>query len=93
MRSVGAREFKNRMGRYMRAVGRGEILLVGKRGKPLAKVIPPEAVVSPESTFMKKLKELEAQGKIRLGTGKFKEFRPVRIKGKPISQTVIEDRR
>jgi len=91
MRSVGAREFKNRMGRYMRAVQEGQTLLVVKRGKPLAKVIPPEEATG--SGLMDKLKELEAQGKVRLGAGKFKDFRPVRIKGKPISETVIEDRR
>jgi prevent-host-death family protein len=93
MQRVGAREFKNRMARYMRAVGNGETLLVVRHGKPVAKVVPPDDTARPESPYMKRLMELEAQGKVRLGTGRFQDFRPVKIKGKPISKTVIEDRR
>jgi prevent-host-death family protein len=93
MRSVGAREFKNRMGRYIRAVQTGESLLLVKRGAPVAKVIPADDAPDTESPVMKRLKELEAQGKIRLGTGRFRKFRPIRIKGKLLSQTIIENRR
>jgi len=38
MKSVGSREFKNRRGRYMKAVRRGQSLLLTERGKPVAKV-------------------------------------------------------
>jgi hypothetical protein len=39
------------------------------------------------------LKQLEAEGKIRLGKGGFSKFRPVKIRGKSASQTLLEDRR
>ncbi len=42
MQRVGSREFKNRLGRYLRAVRNGQTLLVTDRGKPVAKVCPPE---------------------------------------------------
>lgn len=92
MEKVGSREFKNRMGRYIRAVRDGKALVLTNRGNPLVKIVPLDETAA-EPSLMEKLKELEAEGKIRLGTGRFKKVRPVKIKGKPISQTIIEDRR
>ncbi len=93
MQRVGSREFKNRMGRYLLAVRQGETLLVTDRGKPVAKVSPPDQEVSPEPTVMDILKRLEAEGKLRLAKEPLGKFRPVKMKGKPASQTIIEDRR
>lgn len=92
MEKVGSREFKNRMGRYIRAVRNGNALVLTSRGNPLVKIVPLDETAT-EPSLMERLKKLQAEGKIRLGTGRFKKFRPVKIKGKPISQTIIEDRR
>lgn len=92
MEKVGSREFKNRMGRYIRAVRNGNALVLTNRGNPLVKIVPLDDTAA-EPSVMEKLKQLEAAGKIRLGSGRFKKCRPVKIKGKPISQTIIEDRR
>jgi prevent-host-death family protein len=93
MRKVGSREFKNRIAAYMDEVHKGDTLLVTRRGKPLVKVIPPDPETTLEPTLMDVLKKLEMEGKIRLATGRLGKFRPVKIRGKSASQTLLEDRR
>jgi prevent-host-death family protein len=93
MRKVGSREFKNRAGTYMDQAHKGNALLVTKRGKPLVKVVPPDPEIASEPTLMDMLKRLEAEGKIRLGKRPLGKFRAIKIKGKPASQTLLEDRR
>ena len=93
MQKVGSREFKNRLGRYLGAVRKGQTLLITDRGTPVAKVSPPDQNADGELTFSEVLKKLEAEGKIRLPKRPLGRFRPVKIKGKPLSQTILEDRR
>lgn len=40
MATVGARELKNRLGRYLRQVQGGETILVTERGRPVAELRP-----------------------------------------------------
>ena len=93
MEKVGSREFKNRLGRYLRAVRKGQTLLVTDRGKPVAKVSPPDENGDSELTFSDVLKKLEAEGKIRLPKRPLRKFRAVPTRGKLASQMIIEDRR
>jgi prevent-host-death family protein len=93
MQKVGSREFKNRLGRYLSAVRRGETLLVTDRGKPVAKVVPPDQDLLSKPSFEEVLKRLQAEGAIRLAKGRLGPFKPVRSRGKSLSQTIIEDRR
>ena len=93
MRKVGSREFKNRVGQYMDEVSKGRPLLVTKRGKHLVKVLPPDPESTPEPALMDVLRRLEAEGKIRLGKRPLGKFRAIKIKGKPASETLLEDRR
>jgi len=93
MRRIGSREFKNRLGRYLLAVRKGQTLLITDRGKPVARVSPLDQNVDSELTISDVLKKLEAEGKIRLPKRPLGRFRPVKIKGKPASQTILEDRR
>ena len=92
MRTVGSRELKNRLGRYLGLVGRGETIIVTDRGKPVARLVPPEP--EPETTYSVRdlLKRLEAEGHLRRGTRPFRRFKPIRVKGKPMSQMILEDR-
>lgn len=92
MKKVGCRELKNRQGHYMKRVRRGETLLVTARGKTIARLEPARDGSPGEITLDERLRELEAQGHLRLGTRPFEPFRPVRAKGKPASQMIIEDR-
>ena len=92
MRTVGSRELKNRLGRYLGLVGKGETIIVTDRGKPVARLVPAEP--EPKATYSIEdvLKRLEAEGHLRRGTGKFRPFKPIRVKGKPLSQMILEDR-
>jgi prevent-host-death family protein len=93
MRRVGSREFKNRMGKYLRAVRQGHTLIITDRGKPVAQLGPAPAEDPDSNNLEKRLRELEAQGLIRLARRPMKSFRPVPSRGKPASQMLIEDRR
>ena len=92
MKTVGSRGLKNRLGRYLGMVGKGETIIVTDRGKPVARLLPP----IPPSTLAvgeeEILAQLEAEGHIRRGTRRFRKFKPIRVKGKPMSQIIIEDR-
>lgn len=92
MRTVGSRELKNRLGAYLKLVGKGETLIVTDRGKPVARIVPADAAQVESKTLDQVLKEMEAKGHLRLGTRPFRRFKPVRTKGKPASQMIIEDR-
>jgi prevent-host-death family protein len=81
------------MGRYLKEVRSGRSLLIINRGKPVAKVIPPDEAQSDEPNLMKRLQELEAQGLIRLAKRPLSKFRAIPSRGKSASQMIIEDRR
>jgi len=93
MRKVGSREFKNRMGRYLLAVRKGQSILITDRGRPVAKVIPPDPEDGLTDSVEKRLKELEAQGLIRLAKRPMRSFKAIPSRGKPASKMIIEDRR
>ena len=93
MQKVGSREFKNRLGRYLLAVRRGKTLLVTDRGKPVAKVSPPDEENTHSLTFEEVLRRLDAEGQIRLAKRPLSKFRAIPSRGKPASQMIIEDRR
>ena len=93
MRKVGSREFKNRMGRYLREVRLGRSLVITDRGEPVAKVVPPDEDKTEQSGLTERLKELEAQGLIRLAKRPLSKFRAIPSRGKSASEMIIEDRR
>lgn len=93
MKTVGSREFKNRMGRYMKAVRKGQSLLLTDRGKPIAKVVPPDPVPGSEPTLTDILKRLEAEGKLRLAKRPLSKFRAIPSRGKSASEMILEDRK
>jgi prevent-host-death family protein len=92
MKTVGSRELKNRLGRYLGLVRKGESILVTDRGKPVAHIVPPSPAHGDTDGSDEILKRLEAEGHLRLGTRPFKRFKPVRIKGKPASKIILDDR-
>jgi prevent-host-death family protein len=92
MKTVGSRELKNRLGRYLGLVRKGEALLLTDRGRPFARIVPLNSSQEGAPSLEEVLKQLEAEGNLRLGSGKFKPFKPVRVKGKPLSKMILEDR-
>jgi prevent-host-death family protein len=93
MQRIGSREFKNRMGRYMRAVRQGQTLILTERGKAVARVSPEKEALGDPDDLNQRLRELEKQGLIRLPLKGLPKFRPIKSKGRPASRMIIEDRR
>jgi prevent-host-death family protein len=93
MRKIGSREFKNRLGRYLSAVRKGQSLLITDRGEPVAKVSPPDQEEKPEKALEDRLRELDASGLIRLAKRPVRSFKALPSRGKSASEMLIEDRR
>ena len=92
MKTVGSRELKNRLGRYLGLVSKGETIIVTDRGKPVARLVPPVSDSDKTYSVDDLLRRLEAEGHLRRGTRPFRRFKPIRVKGKPMSQIILEDR-
>ena len=93
MISVGVRQLKNSLTRYLRLVDQGQALLVTNRNQVVAVLKKPDRNSAP--TLEEKLAALVAEGKLLPAAkpGPFKPFKPVRVKGQPVSKAIIEDRR
>jgi len=91
MTTAGIRELKARLSEYIGKVRKGETVVVTARGKAVAMLTPP-VQPSPER---KRLEQLAAEGKIILGTGnrRLGLEKPIRTRGKPLSEIIIEERR
>lgn len=88
-KNVGAREFKTRLGMYLRRVQRGATLVVTERGRPVAEVRPIQDVDDEDS----RLNELVALGIVsRVSTMPLKRFKPIPVKGRTVSEALVEDR-
>lgn len=89
--SVGSRELKTRLGTYLRRVRRGATLVITDRGEPVAELRPVTNGVSPEDAG---LDALEALGAVtRSKAARLASVRPIRSKGRPVSEAVIEGRK
>lgn len=85
MITVGVRDLKNSLTRYLRFVERGESVLITNRSQPVAVLTKPDR----HSPLVPGGRKAVARQRLRT----FKPFTPVRIKGKPVSRLIIEDRR
>ena len=92
MRAVGSRELRSRLGRYLRLVGKGETIIVTERGKPVARLVPLSPRQGESVGVEDVLQPVEAEGHFRRGTRPFKRVKPIRLKGKPVSQMILEHR-
>jgi prevent-host-death family protein len=91
--TVGVRELKNRLTHYLRRARQGEEVIVTERGKPVAILQSLEKAAHPTS-LEARLAQLAARGLVILPTAKRRRrFRPIKIAGPPLSQTILEDRR
>jgi len=86
MISVGIKELKEKLSGYVNKVRHGEEIIITDRGKEVALVIP----ISREREAVKHLAD---SGQARWRGGKPQGLEGVKIKGKPLSKTVMEDRR
>lgn len=69
MVSVGIRELKNNLSRYLRMVQAGERVLITDRGRPVAELQPPALDPDLDEPHMAKYNRLVREGVIRPGRG------------------------
>ena len=86
MISVGIKELKTKLSSYVDKVRQGEEVVITEHGKEVALVVP----ISKER---KALKSLIDAGRAKWSGGKPEGIDNVKIKGKPLSKTVLEERR
>lgn len=91
MTTVGIRELRNRLSRYLEAVKNGEEIAVTDRGNVVAHISPGGRQDDP---LMRKLAPLIASRTVRAGGSKSirRPHKPVRATGKSGSRMIIEDR-
>ena len=83
---MGLREANQKFSKAIKAVKAGEEVILTERGKPIA-VIRPLARTSGDEAAMRRM---EAAGLLRRATKPWPmpPFRPIRIKGEPVSETI-----
>ncbi len=87
---VGSRELKTRLGTYLRQVRKGRTLVVTDRGRPVAELKPIDVDADGE---LRRLDELVLLGILsRDSHSPLAQRRPLRISGRPLSGTVVENR-
>ena len=89
MITVGVRELKNNLSYYLRGVKKGQPVTITERGQSVAVLMPAEA-----SANASLARELSQKG---IGTWKGGKprggSRSVVVKGKPVSQIIVDERR
>ena len=87
---MGLREANQRFSALVRAVRRGQEVVLTERGEPIAVVRP----LPRGGGIDGELSRLEEEGVLRAGTnpGPLPAWKPLRIKGKPITATLREER-
>ena len=89
MNEVGIRDLKNRLSHHLKRVRAGARLTVTERGKPIATLAPVE-----HHDDLAWLHKMVAEGRAHWSGGKPQGARkPARLKGSPMSDAVLEDRR
>ena len=89
---IGLREANQRFSQTIKAVRAGQEVILTDRGHPIAVITP----ITDKGGRDAMLQTMAEQGLItvaaRKGPMPTPRWRPVKVKGKPISQTVIDDR-
>lgn len=89
---MGLREANQQFSKAIKAVKAGKEVVLTERGKPIAVIKPLEAEDKLEAT----IRRLEAEGFLRpalkRGPLPTPAWKPARIKGKPLSRTISEER-
>ncbi|HEX6903180.1 MAG TPA: type II toxin-antitoxin system prevent-host-death family antitoxin [Thermoanaerobaculia bacterium] len=83
---MGIKELKARLSDYVDRIREGERFLVTDRGEPVAELIP----LSPERLALSKMAR---EGAVQWQGGKPRGLRGVVVRGEPVSETILRDRR
>ncbi|MGQ0504950.1 MAG: type II toxin-antitoxin system Phd/YefM family antitoxin [Myxococcaceae bacterium] len=89
--NVSVRELRDHLSACLRKVERGQRLTVTDHGRPVAEILPlSERQLSPRE----RLERLVLEGELTAPRGKgFATVRPSRVRGEPLSSTLLEERR
>ena len=87
---LGLREANQHFSKAIKAVRAGKEVILTERGQPIAVIKP----IKPAPAVDAILVRMADEGLITLPSrkGRLPRFEPIRIKGKPLSQAIIEDR-
>ena len=90
MISVGTRELKNNLSRYIGTVRKGEDIIITVHGRAVARIIPEPGR---KDSLQNRLAALAAEGLVELPKAKAGKAGRHRIPGKPVSAVITEERR
>ena len=92
MITVGIKEIRNNLSRYLARVKSGEEVQITERGKPIARIIKE---TQGKKSIGEALGPLIGKGLITLPTRSIRrnQIIPEEVPGKPVSEIVIKDRR
>ncbi len=87
---LGLREANQHFSKAIKAVRAGKEVVLTERGQPIAVIKPLKEALEPEAA----LKQMAEEGLITLPSSKgpLPRFAPAQASGKPLSQTIIDDR-
>ena len=89
---LGLREANQRFSKAIKAVRAGQDVILTERGRPIAVIRP----IKDEGAQETRLQALADQGVItraaRKGPMPAPRWRPAKVKGQPVSRTIIDDR-
>ena len=93
MVTVASKELRNRLGKYLALIRKGEAVQITDRGRPIGCIFPTQDPEQRKEAEL--LGRLVASGNLTLGTGRLSwRLRPVVMtKGKTVAEMVAEDRR
>ena len=88
--TIGARELKNRLGRYLRMVREGTVVVVSDRGRPVAEL---RRIAAPGDDLDERLEQLVSLGVVTAPP--WRGLPPVDrivVAGEPMSETIVQER-
>ena len=86
MERIGLRQLKMHLSEYVNRCRDGEHIIITDRGREVAELVP-------LSDARRALNKLREAGSGKWNGGKPRGLRGIRARGKPVSETVLEDRR
>lgn len=89
---LGLREANQRFSKAIKAVRAGKEVVLTERGQPIAVITPIKTKDALEIAIRAMVDEGFLKPPSRKGPTPTPRWRPVKVKGKPLSQTVIDER-
>ncbi len=89
---LGLREANQQFSKAIKAVRAGKEVVLTERGRPIAVIKPVKSEDAQDAALQAMVDEGLITLAARKGPMPVPRWRPVTVKGKPLSQTIIEDR-